>query len=192
MAARVGFRCSYPGCSALTIGPADDSADGIANVGVAAHIVGAGVGKKSPRNNPNLDASDRKSIENGIWLCETHGKLIDSDEGRHSIDTLKSWKRLAEDRTRRLLGRSGSDAKAVETTFADMCATVESKRILREWNPDQVDLQFNFNLAKSEVAIFSELQIQFTNAPIDQLIEFRIWTPEDVIRIGETRIKSNI
>ena len=47
-----------------------------------------------------MSSDDRSSIENGIWMCFTHGKLIDTDESRFTIPMLMKWKVLAELRAR--------------------------------------------------------------------------------------------
>ncbi|MBI5302476.1 MAG: hypothetical protein HY868_10085 [Chloroflexi bacterium] len=93
LARRVGLRCSNPKCRKLTSGPQTDPAKAI-NIGVASHITAASPG--GPRYNPSLSPEQRKSVENGIWLCQSCSKLIDSDERRYTIELLKEWKRQAE------------------------------------------------------------------------------------------------
>lgn len=43
-----------------------------------------------------MTAQERKSFENGIWLCQSCSKLIDSDEIRYTVGKLKKWKELSE------------------------------------------------------------------------------------------------
>jgi hypothetical protein len=93
MAKRVGYRCSNPNCRDLTCGPKEEPT-GTINVGVASHICAASPG--GPRYDKNQTPEERKSIENGIWLCQTHGKLIDSDDKRYTVEVLKQWKNLSE------------------------------------------------------------------------------------------------
>ena len=93
MAKRVGYRCSNPNCRDLTCGPKEEPT-GTVNVGVASHICAASPG--GLRYDKNQTQEERKSIENGIWLCQTHGKLVDSDEKRYTVDILKKWKKLSE------------------------------------------------------------------------------------------------
>ncbi len=94
LAQRVGYKCSCPTCGLTTIGP--DDGNGVAVLGEAAHIVGAINSKLSPRSNPLMSPKDIVSLENGIWLCRNHHKLVDSKESEYSVELLKEWKRDAE------------------------------------------------------------------------------------------------
>ena len=100
LAKRVGTLCSNPGCSVPTYGPNADPGKST-NKGVAAHIKAAS--PRGPRYDPNMTAEERSSIENGIWLCESCAKLIDTDEKRYSIDILRDWKLKAEARAQKAL-----------------------------------------------------------------------------------------
>jgi hypothetical protein len=93
LARRVGYRCSNPNCRKLTSGPQTDPAKAV-NIGVAAHITAASPG--GPRYASKLSPGERKSIDNGIWLCQNCAKLVDNDEQRYSVDLLIDWKRLSE------------------------------------------------------------------------------------------------
>lgn len=93
LAKRVGCRCSNPQCTCPTSGPHTEVNKSV-NLGVAAHITAAKKG--GPRYNPLLTPKQRKSIENGIWLCQTCAKLIDSDEARFPVELLNEWKTEAE------------------------------------------------------------------------------------------------
>ena len=93
MAHRAGYRCSKPDCGIPTRGAASDG-DRTINVGFAAHIAAASPG--GPRYDRTLTTEQRRHHRNGIWLCGTHGKLIDSDESHFTVEELLKWKRLAE------------------------------------------------------------------------------------------------
>lgn len=97
LAKRVAYRCSNPGCRQQTTGPHEDP-DKAVNVGVAAHITGASPG--GPRYDPGLSPEQRRSAENGIWLCQTCGKLVDNDQARYSRLALRGWKSIAESMAR--------------------------------------------------------------------------------------------
>lgn len=95
IARRVNYLCSNPQCRRPTVGPRLGN-EGTINVGVAAHITAASAG--GPRYDAALSADERRHESNGIWLCQTHSKLIDSDEERFTVELLREWKRTAEER----------------------------------------------------------------------------------------------
>ena len=101
MASRVGYICSHPDCNAFTIGPSYEGEEKTSVIGVAAHICAAAPGGK--RYDPSMSREERRSINNGIWLCETHARLIDTDETTYTIDVIKEWKRQAEEQASKRL-----------------------------------------------------------------------------------------
>lgn len=96
LAKRAGFKCSFPGCNRSTIGPSEEGNTAVSNTGIAAHISAASSGQGARRYDPEMTPSERSSIENGIWMCELHAGLIDTDEVRFTTKKLKRWKHLAE------------------------------------------------------------------------------------------------
>lgn len=93
LAKRVGFKCSNPGCRQPTSGPQADPS-GTVNIGVAAHITAAS--PDGPRYDAALKPEQRSAPDNGIWLCQTDGKLVDNDAMRYTVDGLRDWKARAE------------------------------------------------------------------------------------------------
>jgi hypothetical protein len=93
LAKRVGLRCSNPKCRKLTAGPHSDSVNSI-NIGVAAHIAAAAPG--GPRHDSSMTQEQRRAIGNGIWLCQSCAKLIDSDLRRFTVEVLRDWRETAE------------------------------------------------------------------------------------------------
>ncbi len=93
LANRVGRKCSNPACRKLTCG-ANEDPQKVTSIGVAAHICAAAKG--GPRYDATMTSQERKSFENGIWLCQSCSKLIDTDVVRYSKETLLSWKQIAE------------------------------------------------------------------------------------------------
>ena len=75
-----------------TSGP--DGDDGVTNIGVASHISAASPG--GPRYDEMLTSEMRSDFVNGIWLCQTHAKLIDDDELTYTSAVLRDWKETAE------------------------------------------------------------------------------------------------
>jgi len=96
LAKRVGYYCSFPGCGSLTIGPSSESKSSTSSIGTAAHIAAASSGKGARRYVATMTSAQRKDISNGIWMCNKHGKLIDTDETRFTIKLLQRWKEIAE------------------------------------------------------------------------------------------------
>lgn len=92
LARRVGMRCSMPECRLPTSGP--DAATGVTNAGVAAHIHAASPG--GARYDSEMSTEQRTDISNGIWLCQTHAKLVDDDELSFPATLLREWKETAE------------------------------------------------------------------------------------------------
>ena len=114
LANRVGWKCSNPCCRKATRGAGQDKNKYI-NIGVAAHICAASEG--GPRYDANMTKSERKSIENGIWLCQSCSKLIDSDVSQYSIEKLNEWKKEAERIASEDLERSNVSAKKKTITL---------------------------------------------------------------------------
>lgn len=94
MAERVAWRCSFPGCGVITIGPKMGDNTKSLNLGEAAHIHAAS--PNGPRYDENMTREERKSINNGIWLCRAHATFIDSDYKEYSDKTIRLWKLQAE------------------------------------------------------------------------------------------------
>jgi hypothetical protein len=109
LAARAGNLCSNPECRALTSGPQDDPSKSV-NLGVAAHITAASPG--GPRYDPGLSPEERRSAENGIWLCQNCAKLVDNEPVRFTVGMLKKWKEDAEAEARNRVGKTAAPVSA--------------------------------------------------------------------------------
>ena len=110
LAKRVSYNCSNPDCRKPTSGP-QSIESGSVNIGVAAHIYAASPG--GPRYVATMEIEERKDSSNGIWLCQSCAKLIDSDESKFTAHVLESWKRSAESVAAAALSRPmGSESSA--------------------------------------------------------------------------------
>ncbi|HEY1137069.1 MAG TPA: hypothetical protein VGE64_06240 [Xanthomonadaceae bacterium] len=89
LARRAAYFCSNPRCLKLTVGPSSAPTEAL-TTGHAAHIYAASKG--GPRYNDLQTPDERKSVENGIWLCRECGVIVDSDRSLHTGDQLKKWK----------------------------------------------------------------------------------------------------
>lgn len=134
LAVRAAYFCSNPRCLKLTAGPSRDSSRGL-ETGHGAHICAASPG--GPRYDPGQTETERRSVENGIWLCRECGDIIDKDQGGYSADELRGWKRghdamIAEVRTQgyaksiELLRAQRTDPNVA----AQVIALVEDRRAL--------------------------------------------------------------
>ncbi|ELK4796919.1 TPA: hypothetical protein N0H42_005986 [Pseudomonas aeruginosa] len=108
LAKRAGNSCSFPGCYAVTEGPSSESETSFSKTGMACHIYAAANGPSARRVDTDLSGEELSHISNGIWMCYTHGKLIDTDESTYTPDELKTWRTVAERRAQiwQQLGRN--------------------------------------------------------------------------------------
>ena len=90
---RAGYLCSDPACRRPTIGATSDGESEI-NLGVAAHICAAS--PEGPRYDEEMTRTERRSAANGIWMCQLHGKSIDSKDPKYTVDLLREWKHTAQ------------------------------------------------------------------------------------------------
>jgi len=118
LAERVAWRCSFPGCDRITIGPSHKSAEDTINLGEAAHIHAAS--EKGPRYNPDMSHEQRKSINNAIWMCRPHARMIDSDYTIYSASTIKQWKIIAEKKTYQQLKELSKSPIDIPLTFVSL------------------------------------------------------------------------
>jgi len=126
LARRVGHRCSNPNCRQLTSGP-QENPDSTINIGVAAHISAASPG--GTRYDRNMSSEQRKSIENGMWLCQNCAKLVDNDEERYNVKLLREWKASAEQRALHEIeqGVNSSELRRVLGAALVPCIAVRGK-----------------------------------------------------------------
>ncbi len=132
LAKRVGYCCSI--CGNPTTGPSQDL-HGVTLIGEAAHICAASPG--GPRYNANMTSLERKSFDNGIWLCKKCARIIDRDTVRYSVEKLKKIKNQAEQRAYTELTsgspqRSTASDNAKNSIIADLRVLFENGEILRE------------------------------------------------------------
>jgi hypothetical protein len=87
---RAAYYCSNPNCRNLTISAHSQTNKSLSK-GVAAHIFAASPG--GPRYNPNQSTGERKSPDNGIWLCHNCSDVVDKDELLYTGELLLEWKK---------------------------------------------------------------------------------------------------
>jgi hypothetical protein len=97
VALRANQLCSFRGCSWPTSGPSSESSEAVNNTGVAAHIHAAAPGRGARRYLASMSRQERAHIDNAIWLCGFHARLIDADELTYTADVLRAMKREHEE-----------------------------------------------------------------------------------------------
>jgi hypothetical protein len=148
----VGYRCSNPECGRPTVG-ANAAQDGIITIGVAAHICAASPG--GPRYNAAQTQDARRGRDNGIWLCQNCGKLVDSDAPKFAVELLTGWKRDAQYRAFCELVAPGVPASEESTRIGSIIAADNAS------TADSVDTLF----AKVHAAANADLAA-YRRAPI--------------------------
>jgi hypothetical protein len=103
LAKRAAYRCSNPGCAAITSGPAEDETRSI-TVGEAAHIYGARPG--AARYDPLMGSAERSAITNAIWLCRNCHKMVDADPDHFVPALLFEWRQTHERQISEKLGKA--------------------------------------------------------------------------------------
>lgn len=91
LAKHARYHCSNPSCRKLTSAPTSDGEKDM-NIGVAAHICAAAPGPGARRYRSDMTTEQRKSPENGIWLCQDCAKAIDSADPVFTESLLQCWK----------------------------------------------------------------------------------------------------
>lgn len=150
LAARAGYRCSFPGCSAMTIGPSEEASHKAANTGMACHIYAASDEKPARRRNAELSPEQLSSIENAIWMCYTHGKLIDADESTYAPDILFHWRQIAELKGK-LRQQHGAETKINITNSKSLVFPQSGIHFLPENPVGKLVSEFIFNACLTDI-----------------------------------------
>ena len=125
IAKRAGWLCSDPSCRDYTIGSNSDGTGEI-NLGTAAHICAAAPG--GPRYDPNQSRVQRRSPDNGIWMCTRHGVAVDAKDSKSTVELLHQWKAQAQkDSWQRVLYNDVQHGPAVKAlTEAELSTRVRA------------------------------------------------------------------
>lgn len=128
-----GNVCSYPGCQVHTHGA---KADGIGSytVGIACHIKAAS--PEGPRYDPSQTKDERRHINNGIWMCANHARMIDADDSPYTVETLREWKRAAEERSNSMVNERAYSEAEVQSEALKQSADM----VGRIFNPGSGDI----------------------------------------------------
>ena len=159
---QVSWHCSRPGCVAPTISATEDG-DGVITLGRAAHITAAARG--GPRYDARLTRAERKSTNNGIWLCGDCANVIDADDAPYTEQTIREWKRNAQRRAwaelvlSRIQPGFGSPfgaediAGALSLAADAACARLDTLRRIATWPRHPIPLDLTLNLEEATHAL---------------------------------------
>jgi hypothetical protein len=150
IAKAVSYRCSNPECRRSTVA-ANAAQDGIITIGVAAHIHAASPG--GPRYHIAQTPEARRGKENGLWLCQNCGRLIDADPDKFTAEQLINWRRDAQARAFRALvaPNAAEDIARIEATI--------------EIDDERGDMKFESMFQKIRAAAAADLAT-YRRAPI--------------------------
>lgn len=166
---RVNSRCSNPNCRVPTNAP-QVVGENVISIGEAAHICAASAG--GPRFDPNMTAEQRKSFNNGIWLCSNCATKIDRDTDQFSVDLLRQWKREAENSATLELGRKLPHSDDAKDTLIS-ALTGSQKRFI----PDAIS---NIHKATSSTLESLDPRFKIYSSYINETAHLSIHAKEDV------------
>lgn len=168
LANRVGWKCSNPKCRRITRG-AGENKEKFVNIGVAAHISAATNG--GPRFDKDMTSEERKSYNNGIWLCQNCAKLIDSDIEKYSVKLLNDWKAEAE---------QIASEELEEWNHKDDCTNLTSKEKIAKI---YIDIEGNMKELDNET--YNQFLIWFANRKQEKI---KVEICDERILLFESRI----
>ncbi|BBP71876.1 hypothetical protein PHLH6_38800 [Pseudomonas sp. Seg1] len=178
-----GNVCSFPDCSVHTHG-AKGSLDGAFSIGVACHITAAAPG--GPRYDQNQSAAERRDVSNGIWMCQTHSRLVDADDSPYPVELLREWKRQAEIRANQMVNQRAFTERELKSAVKDESVDILGRYINRFTDPlgtpvnemlstyesgmSEIDPRFKVRVNKSASGISHEIFAVAPDAKFNLLI----------------------
>jgi hypothetical protein len=132
---------------------------------MAAHIKGAAPG--SARYDEGMTPEQRRSPENGIWMCMDCGTLVDKDATAYPEPLLREWKRGAEEEARsELVAPRGKASHAFALKLE--APAVPPQEDSRPWLVATDARGSQLYRAATRQYLFYILQVWFENEPNDQ------------------------
>lgn len=178
-----GNVCSFPECFVHTHG-AKKSLDGAFSIGVACHITAAAPG--GPRYDQNQSSAERRDVSNGIWMCQTHSRLVDADDSPYPVELLREWKREAETRANQMVNQRAFTERELKSAVKDESVDILERYINRSGDPlgtpvnevltsyesgvSEIDPRFQVRVSKGEKGISHEIVAVAPDAKFNLLI----------------------
>jgi phage baseplate assembly protein W len=189
VALRASHRCSLPDCQRHTAGPGDESSSAVAIIGEAAHICAASPGGK--RYVESMSQDERSHINNAIWLCVTHARLIDRDAVTFSIERLREIKLNHEAACKAELQRASSGIVKLKDLIAIGPGVVATGEVLEvaatEWTVSIANfVDGDFNALIGFIDRFHDLPEQDRYILVNEVGDGRSLSRPPVASKGET------
>lgn len=124
-------------------------------MGMAAHIKAASA--LGPRYDKDQPATERRGIGNAIWLCQEHGREVDADTSKHTLQQLIDWKMQHE-------------------AFVDTGVTVpllQAIETLTRFKNDPGTVRHVFQQMKAAEVFWGEIHRETPRYVLDSLVNFR-------------------
>jgi hypothetical protein len=179
IAKRAGWLCSDPSCRRPTVG-ANSDGDGEVNLGTAAHICAAA--PEGPRYDPKQTRAQRRSPDNGIWMCRLHGTAVDAKDSMYTVELLHEWKASAQkDSWRRVLY---NDVPLDSSIQVPKATEVELNARLRAAAAADLDV-FRRSDKWPSTAIALTLEVEGLNDPVStSALAVALTTLDDLILVA--------
>jgi len=158
LAKRAAYICSNPKCRKMTIAPSSEDSQKFCSIGNAAHITAASEG--GARYDSNISSEERKSINNGIFLCANCASMIDKNLGKDfSVELLLEWKNKHELWIGKNLNKSLPDTTPLKT---EMLANFASQLLqLHRTRTQKSDINLeSFRRDIAKIGIFVSLELK--------------------------------
>jgi hypothetical protein len=178
---------------------------------VAAHITAAA--SDGPRYDVRLTPEQRRHPDNGIWACQSCGKLIDNDKQRFTVEILRQWKKDAEARALERLEKSGLPLNLLtELERLDEYQTVTEvakklsvdKETIYRWGmtdkirfatirhepPNYDEVRYEKDENGDEVTVTTEYRTRvFIGSKQKSALEIFYLRPEDVVSVVRNKVE---
>lgn len=138
---RVANLCSNPDCRKNTIAASLETNNKTTLIGEAAHIRAASSGAGGARFDNTMSHEERKSIDNGIWLCKNCHRMIDREPEKYSVEILERWKAETEEYASKGLGikyRTDEDIKESQQSLLSVMSLSSINNALSNVNESVV------------------------------------------------------
>jgi len=187
---RVGGLCSNPDCPQRTLGPKFSDKNKSQKRGQAAHIHAAAPG--GPRYVPDMAQSERKSIDNAIWLCIACADKIDTDEKKYPADLLKAWKRKTEAHVAFLLDNPPPNHDAILSSVAMLIGSSNDThhldipgmvKKLYEEKLEALDPRWKVQL--DLIGCGQRYTLEPSNSPIGMILKYKSNNPQLIVATND-------